>query len=148
MRHNQTFNAMATKRADKGLKEQVLNSLPMKKELTTTTWKVVSGIVDRLAQLSRLDLSDVPALSILALEYDKVLRASEQLKEEELITPDGRKNQLLTIVNSSEQIVLALIKEFGLSARGRKTLDTRDTKARPLTALEAFENEELDDIED
>lgn len=136
---------MTAKKTEKGLKEVVLDSLPLKAELSKTTWNVVTGIVDRLAQLSRLDKSDVPALSILALEYDKVLRASEQLREEQLTTPDGRKNQLLSIVNSSEQIVLALIKEFGLSARGRKTLDTRDTKARPLTALEAFENEDLEE---
>jgi len=119
----------------------------MTDDLSETTKVMLRGIIDRLAMLSRLDMSDVCALSILAIEYDKVLRATAAMATEDLIT-NGKRNPLLAVATASENTVLSLIKEFGLSARGRKTLDTRDAKARPLTALEAFENEEVDDIED
>ena len=129
------------------LQDRVYNAIPMTDDLSETTKVMLRGIIDRLAMLSRLDMSDVCALSILAIEYDKVLRATAAMATEDLIT-NGKRNPLLAVATASENTVLSLIKEFGLSARGRKTLDTRDAKARPLTALEAFENEEVDDIED
>ncbi len=115
--------------AEKPLPDRVFEALPLVEQLSGTAKTMVRGVINRLATLGRLDMSDVCALSILAIEYDKVLRASAVMLSEDLVT-DGKRNPLLAVASTSEQVVLSLIKEFGLSAKSRKTLNERDTSPR------------------
>lgn len=124
------------------LQDRVYNAIPMTDDLSETTKVMLRGIIDRLAMLSRLDMSDVCALSILAIEYDKVLRATAAMATEDLIT-NGKRNPLLAVATASENTVLSLIKEFGLSTKSRKTLNERDTAPRKSNKLEGYDNPEL-----
>lgn len=122
------------------LQDRVYNAIPMTDDLSETTKVMLRGIIDRLAMLSRLDMSDVCALSILAIEYDKVLRATAAT--EDLIS-NGKRNPLLAVATASENTVLSLIKEFGLSTKSRKTLNERDTAPKKSNKLEGYDNPEL-----
>lgn len=116
--------------ATKPLADRVFEALPLIGELSGTAKTMVRGVIDRLATLGRLDMSDVCALSILAIEYDKVVRAAAAMVGDDLVTEQGKRNPLLAVASTSEQVVLSLIKEFGLSAKSRKTLNERDTAPR------------------
>lgn len=108
-------------------KDKVLRSISNFDSLTLGTQVMIRGVVNRLSQLGRLDVCDIPALTILANEFNRIEIINAKLLGVSL-TSGSRKNPLLALLSTSEQVVLSILKEFGLTARARKNLTERDAR--------------------
>ena len=114
--------------------------------LTVETQDFMKSVRNALKKAGALDRADCGALHILQTEYETYILAEKEIKKNGLVQVGKyglTANPAINIKDKSCHQVLALMKEFGLTAKARqhiKKLDTPDEE----TPLDSFLKGQMD----
>ena len=97
--------------------------------------------MEMLQKNNLLDKLEEGNLSLLGDAYNLYLLAQDDVEKNGLtITEDGKSriNPALSIMTKEQNIILAMLKDYGISARSRKKLLKNDSDENPNSPLSQF----------
>lgn len=102
----------------------------------------IQNVIDMLESNGVIENVDTAALTMLARNYSIFLKASKQLEEEGLTVVSDRGNisahPAIKIANDAQSKAMAVMAEFGLTAKARTKLPKLDSNTGTESPLEAF----------
>lgn len=110
-------------------KDELYKMIPNIDIVSEATQSYISSVLDDLNAIGRIDTSDLGALGLLTKNYELAQQIGKQLIEGTIpyTSKTGAMNPMISLMNKCDALCVRIMNDFGLTARARKVLNTRDS---------------------